>query len=201
MQFEFTLDKSLMKFADDMVDNIGPVASLSLLESAERVKSSTRRVVLDRFQKTAPTTGRLSSLGAGGWEKGPIETESNSLFVDVTSPVKYAKIHHYGGTIKPRPPRKNLAIPNRSFHGRNPLMPREYDPSRKLLKWVPSKSGKTTGHLIDINTNKHAYYLVKQTRIRPTYYMEDAVALAIPDIIESMDDLLNALVEDSAGDK
>jgi hypothetical protein len=78
------------------------------------------------------------------------------------------------------------------------VAPREYDPGRTILKFVPAKSpAKTRGYLIDKNTDELAYTLVASVRIKPTSYITRGIKAAMPDIEEIID---NAVVTAMGGE-
>lgn len=70
------------------------------------------------------------------------------LSVTIGTPLPYAEIQHDGGTIFPKTG-KALAIPERQSLIAKKLWPRDIDPDRKVLKFIPSITGVTIGVLID----------------------------------------------------
>jgi hypothetical protein len=190
-------------YAEKLVDRLGPELVDNMLEAGDVLRSHlaemTKNVLNGRGTKFAGRfpTGQLMQ----GWTRGAIKTSDNSFKVDVFNRVPYALIHEEGGVIHPKRV-KALAIPNYEYRliVRNgvAVAPREYDPGRTILKFVPAKSpAKTRGYLIDKNTDELAYTLVASVRIKPTSYITRGIKAAMPDIEEIID---NAVVTAMGGE-
>ncbi len=93
----------------------------------------------------------------------------------VTSDVVYAKVQDVGtgylpgGVIRPKPPRKNLAIPLDDSLKRAGIWPRHY---RRPLGFVPGRKGRPV--LVDEMTGVPLYVLVPFTRIKGKKYLMKA---------------------------
>ena len=101
------------------------------------------------------STGKLAASlavteqGAGG-EGTIFELEDDR--VQVGSNLPYAAQKHYGGTIRPKPPGKALAIPLLDRIKRSGIGPGEADPNREIYDFVPvagGVSGDVIGVLVD----------------------------------------------------
>ena len=101
----------------------------------------------------AVRTGNLmASLRAGAQGAPSVHTvfRTGAFEVEIGTNLVYAAQVHFGGPITPRRA-KALAIPVRKSLALQGLGPREIDPARQLLTFVPSRGGKPNviGYLVD----------------------------------------------------
>ncbi len=96
-------------------------------------------------------SGRLTAslhVGAAGQAgSGDSMFELSAGSVEVGTNVPYAAQRQFGGTIRPKPPLKCLAVPLVDALKRDALWPRDLDPNHEILVRLPSRSG--GGVLID----------------------------------------------------
>ena len=193
--FKVTFDDNVRVFARDFVDQLGPVATMAMIQSANQV--------VTQLASTIETTLNKNSKGTlkQNWKPGPLMVSGKLYRIEVVNPLPYARIHETGGVIRPKRV-KALAIPNRKYSPiiRNgvPIAPREFDPGRTKLDFFPARrAGKTIGYLVDkggvgANLQKIAYSLVPSVTIKATGYMSNSVEKALPEIEMVFEDALNA---------
>lgn len=111
--------------------------------------------VLQKKPEDAVRTGRLMSSirgGASGRAGEDTVFEISDLQAVVGTNVPYAAMRQYGtvdGPIRPIPPNKALAIPIPIALKRSKESPRDIDPNRELLSFIPIFRGKVIGLLVD----------------------------------------------------
>ena len=122
------------------------IGQLGMASAGERLTTVLR-------QDGAVRSGRLAaSLRGGATGRGGPDTifEATRDQVEVGSNLRYAAQVHYGGTIYPKPPNKALAIPLTDKLRRAGEWPRDIDPDRLLLTFVPKKTpSNVIGYLVD----------------------------------------------------
>jgi len=90
---------------------------------------------------------RVGQSGSGG--TGDTIFDVGDDYVEVGSSMPYAAQHHFGGTITPTTG-KSLAIPIPDSLKRAGLWPRDLDPGRDKLTFIPEDDGgNTRGYLVD----------------------------------------------------
>jgi len=131
-------------------------------------------------------TGRLNASFAVGHPDGHYSLER--MAVEVGSNVPYAAQMNEGGTIRPKPPNKALAIPlppslkRRAAGGAG--WPRDLDPAREHLTFVPILRGTVLGLLVDpknefgFGKDAALYLLMRSVTHKPKHFAKwDAKAL------------------------
>ena len=201
--FSVKIDDNVRKFAAEFADQLGPVISIGMLQSADQMRNKLVQSTTKLLKKNPK--GRLSN----SWTPGPLITSEDKYSISVFSIVDYASIHETGGVIRPRRV-KALAIPNRRYspimRNNAPIAPRDFDPGRTKLVFAPpvNKKGRLRGYLLDKNENlsfvqRIAYTLMAHVRIKPTSYISLAVDSALPEIKLTMEGVLEAAMVKAAG--
>ena len=194
-------DKELREFVKNFSDGMTALQRRTLFKSAAQMET---QVILSTRRNLRTRTNTL----AGAWRFVPvlIQMEEGTYKVDVINDQPYAAIHEYGsaglpgGAIRPKPPRKLLAIPiqsNNTFpaFGNNVYpMPRRSGIHQKELWFHKTKGGKM--FLMDA-TGAPAYRLVPSTTIRATGYITEAIKAAEPEIELVVSQELGKLLEGS----
>lgn len=193
--FKVKFDDNVRRFARDFVKELGPVMTMSMLQAGNQVVTQLAKTIQKDLKKNSKGTLKQS------WKVSPVIGSGNSLRVEVSSPLPYARIHETGGVIRPKRV-KALAIPNRRFTKiiRNgvAIAPREYDPGRTKLEFAPALNpGRLRGYLLDANSDlafvqRIAYYLFANVRIKKTSYMTRSVENALPEIKLVFEDNIKA---------
>jgi len=194
-------DKELREFVKNFSDGMTALQRRTLFKSAAQLET---QVILSTKRNLRTRTNTL----AGAWRFVPvlIKMDEDTYKVDVINDQPYAAIHEYGsaalpgGAIRPKPPRKLLAIPirqNTTFpaFGNNVYpMPRRTGIHQKELWFHKTKAGKM--FLMD-GEGKPAYRLVPSTTIRPTGYITEGIKAAEPEIALVVGQELEKLLEDA----
>lgn len=99
--------------------------------------------------------GLMASLQAGQREKDGGNTifKATETYAEFGTNVRHARIRHFGGTIKPKNG-KALAMPLTKKLQRDQMWPRDYDPGRTKLKFVPINRGNVLGLLVEWGEEK-----------------------------------------------
>ena len=194
-------DKELREFVKNFSDGMTALQRQTLFKSAAQMET---QVILSTRRNLRTRTNNLASA----WRFVPvlIQMEEGTYKVDVINDQPYAAIHEYGsaglpgGAIRPKPPRKLLAIPIRSNNtfpafGNNVYpMPRRTGIHQKELWFHKTDAGKM--YLMDA-TGAPAYRLVPSTTIRATGYITEAIKAAEPEIELVVSQELGKLLEGS----
>lgn len=188
-------DKELREFVKNFSDGMTALQRRTLFKSAAQLET---QVILSTKRNLRTRTNTL----AGAWRFVPvlIKMDEDTYKVDVINDQPYAAIHEYGGLIRPKPPRKLLAIPirqNTTFpaFGNNVYpMPRRTGIHQKELWFHKAESGKM--FLMD-GEGKPAYRLVPLSRIKPTNYITEGIKAAEPEIALVVGQELEKLLEDA----
>ena len=186
-------DKELREFVKNFSDGMTALQRRTLFKSAAQLET---QVILSTKRNLRTRTNTL----AGAWRFVPvlIKMDEDTYKVDVINDQPYAAIHEYGGLIRPKPPRKLLAIPIRSNNTFPPFgnnvypMPRRTGIHQKELWFHKAESGKM--FLMD-GEGKPAYRLVPSTTIRPTGYITEGIKAAEPEIALVVGQELEKLLE------
>lgn len=104
--------------------------------------------LLKQTEKTVRSGDLVASINAGAQDSPNPDTVwriSDSEAV-VGSNLSYAAMRQYGGTIRPKPPLKNIAIPLSASLKRSRLWPRAFP--KDSLDFIPLHRGRLTGLLV-----------------------------------------------------
>tara|TARA_R100001440_G_scaffold2471_2_gene7050 strand:- start:1483 stop:2082 length:600 start_codon:yes stop_codon:yes gene_type:complete len=181
--FDFKVDfndSELTDFVENFSKQTPELQKNILFKAGAQVET---QVILSTRRNLRTRTNTL----AGAWRLVPtlIQVDGGTFRVDVTNNQKYAAIHEFGDVIRPKPPRKFLAIPIRSNNtfpafGNNVFpMPRKSGIHQADLWFHKAKSGKM--FLMDA-TGAPAYRLVPSVKIRATGYITEGIKAAEPEI-------------------
>ena len=191
-------DKELREFVKNFSDGMTALQRRTLFKSAAQMET---QVILSTKRNLTTRTNTL----AGAWRFVPvlIQMEEGTYKVDVINDQPYAAIHEYGGVIRPKPPRRLLAIPIRngtsSFFapfGNNVFpSPRNTGIHQDKLRFHKAKNGKM--YLVTKNGMRFVYRLVPRSRIKPTNYITEAIKAAEPEIELVVSQELGKLLEGS----
>lgn len=132
---------------------------------ADRLERGIRLASVSEFA-THPT-GAL----ARSWVRDPVVNRGNAVSVKVRSPLVYAKIQHYGGTILPRTVTR-LAIPLLDHLRKQGLWPRDFEPGKFYATSPPGRNGA----LIDRETGQPWYLLRTSVTLPGTRYVTKGAA-------------------------
>lgn len=96
---------------------------------------------------------RVGGTGQGGFGRPSLQSphtvwNDSRDRVEVGSSLAYAAQVHFGGTIRPKTG-KFLAIPIPTRLKRSGRWPRDLDPKREQLRFIPTKGGKADAVLVD----------------------------------------------------
>ena len=155
----------------DFFEVVG-VLGMSMMQRRLAASQSTRE---DAFR----TNQLAASLSVGGLD-AHFDVQRDS--VTVGSNVAYAAIQNEGGTIYPTPPNKALAIPLprrlKSQAASGAGWPRDLDPERDDLSFVPINRGNVIGLLTDpenafgFGADEALYLLVRSTTIKAKHFAD-----------------------------
>ena len=167
--------------------NLGDMVPDSREASQAAARGIHRLVVRHLRARNMSRPARENGMGHSNyWSIAADATRVEGNVVTVSK--EGAALHYYGGTVLPRAGKKALAIPKHpKVSDQNP---KEFDPSRTLMRLV-WKKGKKAGTLRDAKTGDILYLLVPKAKIHadPTVLpdddkMIDAARAAISDMVE-----------------
>ena len=191
-------DKELREFVKNFSDGMTALQRRTLFKSAAQLET---QVILSTKRNLRTRTNTL----AGAWRFVPvlIQIDKETYKVDVINDQPYAAIHEYGGIIRPKPPRKLLAIPIRNStsnffdaFGNNVFpMPRKTGVHQDKLRFHKAKNGKM--YLVTKDGMRAVYRLVPLSRIKPTNYITEGIKAAEPEIALVVGQELEKLLEDA----
>lgn len=123
------------------------IGVLQMSSAARRLSASLKQT------KGGIRSGRLmASIQAGAQDSAGPDTvwRISDSMAEVGSNVPYAAMRQYGGTIRPKPPLKNIAIPLTAAAKRAGTWPRDYP--EDALDFIPLHRGRLSGLLVARDT-------------------------------------------------
>lgn len=138
-----------------------------------QMSSAVRRLSASLKQtKGSVRSGRLmASIRAGAKDAPGADTvwRVSDDAAEIGTNVPYAAMRQYGGTIRPKPPLRNIAIPLSTEAKRAGKWPRDYPPD--ALDFIPLHRGRLSGILVDRDKGRAVFALMTEVTQTGTPYL------------------------------